>query len=46
MYRGVYGHVEARSVAGRDLKMALEGDTLQIDHPQLVRDLIRSLPHV
>jgi len=27
--------VEIHSVAGRDLKVALEGDTLVIDHPQL-----------
>lgn len=27
--------VEVHSVAGRDLKVALEGDTLVIDHPQL-----------
>ena len=27
--------VEVHSVAGRDLKIALEGDTLVVDHPQL-----------
>lgn len=27
--------VEVHSVAGRDLKVALEGDTLVVDHPQL-----------
>ena len=32
--------VEVHSVAGRDLKVALEGDTLVIDHPQLRWDTI------
>jgi len=27
--------VEVHSVSGRDLKVAVEGDTLQVDHPQL-----------
>jgi len=30
--------VEVHSVSGRDLKVAVEGDTLQIDHPQLSWD--------
>ena len=30
--------VEVHSVAGRDLKVALEGDTLVVDHPQLKWD--------
>jgi hypothetical protein len=30
--------VEVHSVSGRDLKVALDGDTLEIDHPQLSWD--------
>ena len=30
--------VEVHSVSGRDLKVAVEGDTLEIDHPQLSWD--------
>lgn len=32
--------VEVHSVAGRDLKVALEGDTLVVDHPQLKWDTL------
>ena len=30
--------VEVHSVSGRDLKVAVEGDTLEVDHPQLSWD--------
>jgi hypothetical protein len=30
--------VEVHSVSGKDLKVSIDGDTLEIDHPQLAWD--------